>query len=101
MFGVFKLLNAHLAVIITHLTFNMQISTWMMKSFFDGVPKGFEGCAFWLLRFEEGLSGSVLPVSLSGLITMSAMLFMLHSKSINITLQPNRAGYVLSVGGHK
>jgi len=63
--------------------------------------KALRGMPFGCCVFEEGLSGSVLPVSLSGLITMSAMLFMLHSKSINITLQPNRAGYVLSVGGHK
>jgi len=77
MFSVMKLLDTHIAVIIAHLTFNLPFAVWMMKSFFDGVPKELEesalvdGCtplgAFFRIAF---------PVSLPGLIATAVMLFM-------------------------
>ena len=77
MFSTFKLLDTHIAVIITHLTFNIPFATWIMKSFFDGIPKDLEesalvdGCTLKGAFFRV-----VLPVSLPGLIATSVMLFM-------------------------
>ena len=77
MFATFRMLDTHLAVIITHLTFNVPFATWVMKSFFDGIPKDLEesalvdGCTLKGAFFRV-----VLPVSLPGLIATSVMLFM-------------------------
>lgn len=77
MFNVFRLLDTHLAVIIAHLTFNIPFATWIMKSFFDGIPKDLEesalvdGCTIRGAFFRV-----VLPTSLPGLIATSVMLFM-------------------------
>jgi len=77
MFSTFRLLDTHIAVIIAHLTFNIPFATWIMKSFFDGIPKDLEesalvdGCSLKGAFFRV-----VLPVSLPGLIATSVMLFM-------------------------
>jgi len=77
MFAVFQVLDTHLAVIIAHLTFNIPFATWVMKSFFDGIPRDLEesalvdGCTVRGAFFRV-----VLPVSLPGLIATSVMLFM-------------------------
>ncbi|MEN2974571.1 MAG: carbohydrate ABC transporter permease [Candidatus Caldarchaeales archaeon] len=77
MFNVLKLLDTHISVIIAHLTFNIPFATWIMKSFFDGIPKDFEesalidGCSLRNAFFRV-----VLPISLPGLIATSVMLFM-------------------------
>lgn len=40
------LTNTHIAVILAHATFNLVIIVWMMKSFFDDVPREVEEAAF-------------------------------------------------------
>jgi len=40
------LTNTHIAIILAHATFNLVIIVWMMKSFFDDVPKEVEEAAF-------------------------------------------------------
>jgi multiple sugar transport system permease protein len=80
LFGVvlpFNLLDTHIAVIIVHLTFNLPFATWMMKTFFDGIPKELDESAM-----VDGCSptrafmGIILPVSLGGIIATAVMCFM-------------------------
>ena len=40
------LTNTHIAIILAHATFNLAIIVWMMKSFFDDVPKEVEEAAY-------------------------------------------------------
>jgi multiple sugar transport system permease protein len=73
----FKLLDTYAAVIIVHLTFNLPFATWMMKTFFDGVPKELDESAM-----VDGCSPLraflriILPVSLAGIIATGVMCFM-------------------------
>jgi len=73
----FHLLDTYSAVIIVHLTFNLPFATWMMKTFFDGVPKELDesamvdGCT--PLRAFLRI---ILPVSLAGIIATAVMCFM-------------------------
>jgi multiple sugar transport system permease protein len=77
MFSLMNLLDTHIAVIVAHLTFNIPFAVWLMKSFFDGIPKDLEESAM-----VDGCSpvGAflrvVLPVSLPGIIATAVMLFM-------------------------
>ena len=38
--------NSHIGVILAHSTFNLVLVVWMMKSFFDDVPRAIEEAAF-------------------------------------------------------
>jgi len=70
------LLNLQVGVILAHATFNLVLVVWMMKSFFDDVPREIEeaayldGCTpfqvFWLVS---------LPLTLPGLVTVSIFVF--------------------------
>jgi multiple sugar transport system permease protein len=77
MFSLMGLLDTHISVIIAHLTFNIPFAVWLMKSFFDGIPKDLEESAM-----VDGCSPAgaflrvVLPVSLPGIIATAVMLFM-------------------------
>jgi multiple sugar transport system permease protein len=71
------LLDTYEAVILVHLTFNLPFATWMMKTFFDGVPKDLDESAT-----VDGSSALrtflqiILPVSLGGIIATAVMCFM-------------------------
>ena len=77
LFSNLKLLDTHIAVILTTLTFNVPYATWMMKAFFDGIPKDVDesamvdGCSPFgaFLRI-------ILPISLPGIIATAALCFM-------------------------
>lgn len=77
MFSIMNMLDTHIAVIIAHMTFNVPFAVWLMKSFFDGVPRDLEESAM-----VDGCSPAgaffrvVLPVSLPGVIATAVMLFM-------------------------
>jgi len=77
MFNLMNLLDTHIAVIIAHLTFNIPFAVWLMKSFFDGIPKDLEESA---MIDGCSLTGAflrvVLPSSLPGIIATAVMLFM-------------------------
>jgi len=87
MFNLANLLDTHVAVIITHLTFNVPFATWVMKSFFDGIPKELDesalldGCTPM-----KALIRVILPASVPGLIATSVMLFMFSWNEFLIAL---------------
>ncbi|MDH3380145.1 MAG: carbohydrate ABC transporter permease [Gammaproteobacteria bacterium] len=75
MYLIFKalgLVNTHFAVVLAHATFNLVLVVWMMRSFFNDVPREVEeaayldGCGhfrvFWRIA---------LPMTYPGLITVS------------------------------
>ncbi len=72
------LLNINAGVIMAHATFNMVLVVWMMKSFFDDVPREVEeaayldGCSHY-----QVLQKIALPMALPGLATVAifVMLF--------------------------
>jgi multiple sugar transport system permease protein len=75
MYLVFKalgLVNTHAAVILAHATFNLVLVVWMMRSFFDDVPREVEeaayldGCGHFRVFW-----GIVLPMTYPGLIAVS------------------------------
>ncbi|MFV0362509.1 MAG: carbohydrate ABC transporter permease [Suipraeoptans sp.] len=78
MFTNMKLINNHLSLIISNITFVIPFATWMMKSYFDGIPTSLEesaridGCN----RFEA-VRRVVLPLTVPGIAataTYSAIL---------------------------
>jgi len=87
MFSLGGLLDTHLAVIITHLTFNLPFATWLMKSFFDGIPKELDesamidGCTPTSALFRV-----ILPSSLPAIIATTVMAFMFSWNEFLIAL---------------
>lgn len=77
LFSTLHLLDTHIALILTHLTFNVPFATWMMKTFFDGIPEDLDESAM-----VDGCSPLkaflrvILPVSLPGIIATAAICFM-------------------------
>jgi multiple sugar transport system permease protein len=71
-FNWLGLVNTHFAVILAHSTFNLVLVVWMMRSFFDDVPRAVEeaayldGCGhfrvFWTIA---------LPMAYPGLVAVS------------------------------
>lgn len=45
-FGWFNLQDTHLGLIILYLTFNLPLTTWLMRDFFDKIPYSFEEAAY-------------------------------------------------------
>ncbi len=66
------LLNLQAGVILAHATFNMVLVIWMMKSFFDDVPREVEEAAYLdgCSHFRVFLSVA-LPLSYPGLVTVA------------------------------
>ena len=70
------LLNLRLGVILAHATFNLVLVVWMMKSFFDEVPREVEeaayldGCSHFRVFWEVAL-----PTAAPGLITACIFVF--------------------------
>ncbi|HLB07669.1 MAG TPA: carbohydrate ABC transporter permease [Alphaproteobacteria bacterium] len=64
------LVNTHMGVVLAHATFNLVIVVWMMKSFFDDVPREVEeaayldGCGPFRVFFQIAL-----PMAFPGLVT--------------------------------
>ena len=77
MFSLANLLDTHIALIIAHLTFNIPFATWIMKSFFDGIPRELDesaqidGCTPL-----KAFIYVVFPASLPGVVATAVMLFM-------------------------
>ncbi len=73
------LYDSHLSVILSHTTFALPIVIWLMKGFFDGIPRDVEdaarvdGCSWFSVFFRI-----TLPLSVSG-ITASAILSFIFS----------------------
>lgn len=66
------LLNLQAGVIIAHATFNLVLVVWMMKSFFDEVPREVEEAAYLDGCSHQQVFWSVaLPLTYPGLVTVS------------------------------
>ena len=71
-FKVLGLVNTHAAVILAHATFNLVLVVWMMRSFFDDIPREVEeaayldGCGHFRVFW-----GIALPMTYPGVIAVS------------------------------
>lgn len=72
------LLNTHLSMIVAYTTFAMPFCTWMIKGYFDTIPKQLEEAA----RIEGYGSGRILlhiviPLAAPGIVTVAMFAFVL------------------------
>ena len=71
-FQAFGLVNSHFGVILAHATFNLVLVVWMMRSFFDEVPRAIEeaayldGCGHFRVFWNFAL-----PMTYPGLVAVS------------------------------
>jgi multiple sugar transport system permease protein len=76
LFSNLELLNTHIGVSVAHATFNLVLVVWMMKTFFDEIPRELEeaakvdGCTAWQLFTKVSL-----PLAAPGLITVAIFVF--------------------------
>jgi multiple sugar transport system permease protein len=76
--SMFNLIDTHAALIVCYTTFALPFTTWMMRGFFDGLPKEIEecaqvdGCGRW-----RTLWSVVLPLSAPGLVAAAVLVFLL------------------------
>ena len=72
------LIDTLLGLVIIYLTFNLALVVWMMRNFFDGVPRALEeaawidGCGVW-----SGFRRIALPLATPGLAATSVLCFVL------------------------
>ncbi len=77
-YRVLGLLDTQLGLIIVYLTFNLALVIWMMRSFFEGVPRALEeaawvdGCGVW-----QAFRKVALPLSAPGLAATAVLCFIL------------------------
>ncbi len=71
-FNELGLINTHAGVILAHATFNLVLVVWMMRSFFDDVPREIEeaayldGCGHFRVLWRI-----TLPMTLPGLVAVA------------------------------
>jgi multiple sugar transport system permease protein len=71
-FNELGLINTHIGVILAHATFNLVLVVWMMRSFFDDIPREVEeaayldGCGHFKVFFKIAL-----PMTYPGLAAVS------------------------------
>lgn len=76
MYRQLGLVDTHIGVIIVHISHNLAIIIWVMKSFFTDVPLSFEeaamidGCTHW-----QAFTRVILPVSLPGIAATGILSF--------------------------
>jgi multiple sugar transport system permease protein len=72
----FRLIDTHLSLIVTYLTFGLPLSIWLLKGFYDNIPAELERAAridgatrfqaFWKI---------ILPLSMPGLVATAIYAF--------------------------
>ena len=73
-----RLIDTHTALIIAYTSFALPFTTWMLRGFFEGIPREIEECAL-----VDGCSRQrmlwriVLPISLPGLAAAAILVFLL------------------------
>jgi multiple sugar transport system permease protein len=71
------LLDSLLALVVTYLTFTLPFTIWLLKSYFQGIPRELEeaalvdGCGFWRM-----LGRVLLPAAAPGLVAAAMFAFM-------------------------
>ena len=68
--------NTKIALILTYTFFNLPFAVWIMKNYFDGVPRSLDeqaqvdGCSTW-----EGFARIILPVAKPGIAATAILAF--------------------------
>jgi len=103
------LLDTHLILILSYMTFNIPFSIWMMRGFFEEIPRQVEeaasvdGCSHWQI-----FTKILLPLSLPGLTataifciiqSWNEFAFALFLTGFNARTLPTTASFFLSVTG--
>lgn len=103
------LLDTHLVLILAYLTFNIPFTIWMMRGFFEEIPREIEeaalvdGCSHW-----QALTRVVLPLALPGLTataifcviqSWNEFAFALFLTGVNARTLPTTVTFFLSVTG--
>jgi ABC-type glycerol-3-phosphate transport system permease component len=71
-----SLYDTRIALILTYTFFNLPFSVWIMKNYFDGVPRSLDeqaqvdGCSTW-----EGFAKVILPVAKPGIAATAILAF--------------------------
>jgi len=71
------LLDTLLALVVTYLTFTLPFTIWLLKSYFQGIPRELEeaalvdGCGFWRMMVRV-----LLPAAAPGLVAAAMFAFM-------------------------
>jgi multiple sugar transport system permease protein len=87
------LIDSLTGLIIIYLTFNLALVVWMMRNFFDGVPRALEeaawidGCGIW-----SGFRRIALPLSAPGLAATGVLCFILSWNDFFYALILTRTG---------
>lgn len=72
------LIDSRTGLVVIYLTFNLALVVWMMRNFFEGVPRALEeaawidGCGVW-----SGFGLIALPLAASGLAATGVLCFIL------------------------
>lgn len=103
------LLDTHVVLILAYLTFNIPFTIWMMRGFFEEIPRDIEeaalvdGCSHW-----QALIRVVLPLALPGLTataifcviqSWNEFAFALFLTGVNARTLPTTVTFFLSVTG--
>ena len=72
------LIDTRLGLVIIYLTFNLSLVIWMMRAFFDGLPRSLEEAAYIDgAGIVRAFSAIALPLSAPGLATTAIFTFLL------------------------
>jgi arabinogalactan oligomer/maltooligosaccharide transport system permease protein len=73
----YDLINTLGALVVTYLTFSLALSVWMLKGYFDSIPKEIEEAAFIDGAGRASILGRiVLPLVGPGIATVTIMVFL-------------------------
>lgn len=87
-FSKLRLLDTHLSLILAHCTFSLPFSVWMLKGFFDAIPKELEeaaridGCSRTRILVQV-----ILPLVKPGLVATGIYIFLLSWDDYIFALQ--------------
>jgi multiple sugar transport system permease protein len=109
LFRKLDLLDTHLALIVAYLTFNVPFIVWLVKGFFDDLPRDLEeaalvdGATRW-----KAFVGVALPLAVPGVVTAGLLAFMFAWNEFLLALFLTRSevrtlpvGLSSLVGGHE
>ena len=76
-FSKFRLINTYTGLVLAHSTFAFPLCTWILKSYFDTIPRELEECA----RIDgcgklRALWSIILPISLPGIVAAGIYVFL-------------------------
>jgi multiple sugar transport system permease protein len=100
-FNLFGMLDSYLSLVLAHMTIGVPLATWLMKGFFDRVPREIEQAAMIDGRSHlQALRWVILPLTLPGLSACTIYLLIVSWSEFIFarTLMRSDAHYMLTVG---